>query len=94
MCRLNVYIHDYLIKRGLNSTAEHFRQEANVEQTSVPVDAQQGLLFEYVYKLIIRFGKEMLIVTLYMLGGGPYSGRSSPLELKSRVCRMRWYLLR
>lgn len=44
--RLNMYIHDYLVKRGMISSAELFRQEANLEHTAVPVDAQQGLLFE------------------------------------------------
>jgi hypothetical protein len=34
------------MKRGMIASAELFRQEANIEQPAVPVDAPQGLLFE------------------------------------------------
>ncbi len=46
--RLHIYIHDYLSKRGFNDAAHVFGQEARLgDQIAVPVDAAQGLLYEW-----------------------------------------------
>ena len=34
-CRLRLYVHDYMIKRGMHNTAEIFRKEGNVSHSPV-----------------------------------------------------------
>lgn len=44
---LDVYIHDYLIKRNLHSSAKTFMTEAKVSTEPVAIDAPGGFLFEW-----------------------------------------------
>lgn len=46
--RLHLYIHDYLSKRNFTAAAQALNDEASLgSQTVVPVDAPQGLLYEW-----------------------------------------------
>ncbi|KAI0331696.1 hypothetical protein GY45DRAFT_601182 [Cubamyces sp. BRFM 1775] len=46
--RFNIYIHDYCIKRGFVKTAAELVNEANIPPLSTPpINAKQGLLFEW-----------------------------------------------
>ncbi|KAK6941571.1 LIS1 homology motif [Dillenia turbinata] len=47
MLRLDVYIHDYLVKRKLHATAKAFQSEAKVSTHPVAIDAPGGFLFEW-----------------------------------------------
>ncbi|GAU21803.1 hypothetical protein TSUD_176480 [Trifolium subterraneum] len=44
---LDVYIHDYFLKRKLNATAKTFMTEAKVSSDPVAIDAPGGFLFEW-----------------------------------------------
>lgn len=45
--RFNIYIYDYCTKRGFHKTATELLNEANIPpQSSPPINAKQGLLFE------------------------------------------------
>ena len=45
--RLDLYIADYLAKRGYHQSAQSLIQEGQFEKESkVPIDAPQGLLYE------------------------------------------------
>ncbi|KAK7388758.1 hypothetical protein VNO78_23585 [Psophocarpus tetragonolobus] len=44
---LDLYIHDYLIKRQLHATARVFQAEGNVSMDPVVIDAPSGFLFEW-----------------------------------------------
>ena len=46
--RFNIYIHDYCVKRGFRKTAQELMNEASIPpaQSSPPINARQGLLFE------------------------------------------------
>uniref|UniRef100_A0A0D9UXG2 LisH domain-containing protein n=1 Tax=Leersia perrieri TaxID=77586 RepID=A0A0D9UXG2_9ORYZ len=44
---LDVYIHDYLLKRNLHSTAKAFQAEGNVSSDPVAIDAPGGFLLEW-----------------------------------------------
>jgi hypothetical protein len=45
---LHLYIHDYLTKRSFTAAAQALNEEASLgNQTVVPVDAPQGLLYEW-----------------------------------------------
>ncbi|KAM3328875.1 hypothetical protein ACQJBY_026151 [Aegilops geniculata] len=44
---LDVYIHDYLVKRNLQSTAKAFQAESNLSPDPVAIDAPGGFLFEW-----------------------------------------------
>ena len=47
--RFNLYILNYCNKRGYTGTAHELQREAGIDPGSVPpIDARQGLLFEYV----------------------------------------------
>ncbi|CAJ2651291.1 unnamed protein product [Trifolium pratense] len=45
--RLDVYIHDYFLKRKLNATAKTFMSETKVSTDPVAIDAPGGFLFEW-----------------------------------------------
>lgn len=46
--RFNIYIHDYCFKRGFRKTARELMTEADIPPDSAPpINARQGLLFEY-----------------------------------------------
>ena len=46
--RFNIYIHDYCFKRGFRKTARELMTEAEIPPDSAPpINARQGLLFEY-----------------------------------------------
>jgi hypothetical protein len=47
MCRLDVYIYDYLVKRNLQATAKAFISEGKVATDPVAIDAPGGFLFEW-----------------------------------------------
>ncbi|KAK6945018.1 LIS1 homology motif [Dillenia turbinata] len=47
MSILDVYIHDYLLKRKLHATAKAFQSEAKVSTDPVAIDAPGGFLFEW-----------------------------------------------
>ena len=44
--RLNLYIHDYLLKHRLPAAAAALSSEAGLSETRVPVEAPEGLLYE------------------------------------------------
>ncbi|KAK4785052.1 hypothetical protein SAY86_001741 [Trapa natans] len=44
---LDVYIHDYLLKRDLKATAQAFQAEGKVSSDPVAIDAPGGFLFEW-----------------------------------------------
>ncbi|KAK4774961.1 hypothetical protein SAY86_009896 [Trapa natans] len=44
---LDVYIHDYLVKRNLKATAQAFQTEGKVSSDPVAIDAPGGFLFEW-----------------------------------------------
>lgn len=44
---LDVYIHDYLVKRDLKATAQAFQAEGKVSSDPVAIDAPGGFLFEW-----------------------------------------------
>ncbi|WOL05759.1 transcriptional corepressor [Canna indica] len=44
---LDVYIHDYLLKRNLQATAKAFKEEGKVATDPVAIDAPGGFLFEW-----------------------------------------------
>lgn len=45
---MHLYIYDYLLKRGFNASAQALNEEVGLgTQTTVPVEAQQGLLYEW-----------------------------------------------
>ncbi|CAM0879939.1 unnamed protein product [Alopecurus aequalis] len=44
---LDVYIHDYLVKRNLQNTAKAFQAEGNLSPDPVAIDAPGGFLFEW-----------------------------------------------
>ncbi|KAL8138444.1 hypothetical protein V2J09_004445 [Rumex salicifolius] len=44
---LDVYIHDYLVKRDLKATAQAFEAEGKVSSDPVAIDAPGGFLFEW-----------------------------------------------
>ncbi|PSS19306.1 Transcriptional corepressor LEUNIG like [Actinidia chinensis var. chinensis] len=44
---LNVYIHDYLVKRDLKASAQAFQAEGKVSSDPVAIDAPGGFLFEW-----------------------------------------------
>ncbi|KAL9247863.1 hypothetical protein vseg_021246 [Gypsophila vaccaria] len=44
---LDVYIHDYLVKRGLKASAQAFQAEGKVSCDPVAIDAPGGFLFEW-----------------------------------------------
>ncbi|KAM7258227.1 hypothetical protein ACFE04_013968 [Oxalis oulophora] len=44
---LDVYIHDYLVKRDLKASAQAFQQEGKVSSEPVAIDAPGGFLFEW-----------------------------------------------
>lgn len=45
---MHLYIHDYLTKRSFTAAAQALNEEASLgNQTVVPVDAPQGLLYEW-----------------------------------------------
>ncbi|XP_051223606.1 transcriptional corepressor LEUNIG isoform X3 [Lolium perenne] len=44
---LDVYIHDYLVKRNLQKTAKAFQAEGNLSPDPVAIDAPGGFLFEW-----------------------------------------------
>jgi len=47
--RFNIYIYDYCNKRGFRETAQKLMVEAEIPpESSPPINAKQGLLFEYV----------------------------------------------
>jgi hypothetical protein len=47
--RFNIYIYDYCFKRGFRKTARELLTEAGIPPDSnPPINARQGLLFEYV----------------------------------------------
>jgi hypothetical protein len=69
--RFNIYIHDYCHKRGFHKTARELMTEADIPpESSPPINARQGLLFEYVYAhlSISRFSH------LIFPGGGVFFG--------------------
>ncbi|KAM1851292.1 hypothetical protein ACFX13_015382 [Malus domestica] len=45
--RLDVYIHDYLVKRDLKASAQAFQAERKVSSDPVAIDAPGGFLFEW-----------------------------------------------
>jgi hypothetical protein len=47
VCRLDVYIYDYLVKRNLQATAKAFIAEGKVATDPVAIDAPGGFLFEW-----------------------------------------------
>lgn len=48
--RFNIYIYDYCNKRGFRKTARELLSEAEIPaDSSPPIDARQGLLFELVF---------------------------------------------
>lgn len=48
--RFNIYIYDYCTKRGYQRTADALLSEAGLPEESIPpINAKQGLLFEYVF---------------------------------------------
>ncbi|KAH8482694.1 hypothetical protein H0E87_029957 [Populus deltoides] len=44
---LDVYIHDYLVKRDLKASAQAFQAEGKVSSDPVAIDAPGGFLFEW-----------------------------------------------
>lgn len=47
--RFNIYIYDYCFKRGFRKTARELLHEAEIPpEATPPINARQGLLFEYV----------------------------------------------
>ncbi|GJX36994.1 transcriptional corepressor LEUNIG [Tanacetum coccineum] len=44
---LDVYIHDYLVKRDLKASAQAFQAEGKVSADPVAIDAPGGFLFEW-----------------------------------------------
>lgn len=44
---LDLYIVDYLSKRGFSASAQSLVNESNLQETKVPIDARQGLLYEW-----------------------------------------------
>ncbi|KAL2929350.1 Transcriptional corepressor LEUNIG [Bienertia sinuspersici] len=44
---LDVYIHDYFVKRKLHASAKAFQQEGKVSTDPVAIDAPGGFLFEW-----------------------------------------------
>ena len=49
LSRFNIYIYDYCNKRGFRETAQKLMVEAEIPPDSAPpINAKQGLLFEYV----------------------------------------------
>jgi collagen type III alpha len=52
--RFNIYIYDYCYKRGFRKTARELLAEADISPESTPpINARQGLLFEFVYSLLL-----------------------------------------
>jgi hypothetical protein len=50
--RFNIYIYDYCSKRGFKQTAQHLMTEAEIPpDAKPPINARQGLLFEYVHTI-------------------------------------------
>ena len=53
--RFNIYIHDCCVKRGFVKTAKELVDEAQIPASSQPpINAKQGLLFEFVFLLFPR----------------------------------------
>lgn len=46
--RFNIYIWDYCTKRGYPRTARELAEEAKLSDPNPPINAKQGLLYEYV----------------------------------------------
>ncbi|GMI82353.1 LEUNIG_homolog, MUCILAGE-MODIFIED 1 [Hibiscus trionum] len=44
---LDLYLHDYLVKKNMHETAELFRQEAGIAHHSVAIDSPQGFLQDW-----------------------------------------------
>uniref|UniRef100_A0A151UG91 Transcriptional corepressor LEUNIG n=1 Tax=Cajanus cajan TaxID=3821 RepID=A0A151UG91_CAJCA len=44
---LDVYIHDYLVKRDLKASAQAFQAEGKISSDPVAIDAPGGFLFEW-----------------------------------------------
>ncbi|KAL1289178.1 hypothetical protein HN51_057849 [Arachis hypogaea] len=42
-----LYVHDYMVKRGMHKTAEIFRKECNLTDTAVTLDSHDGFLLEW-----------------------------------------------
>lgn len=52
--RFNIYILDYCKKRGYHKTASQLVTEADIPpESKPPINAQQGLLFEFVFSLLV-----------------------------------------
>lgn len=54
LLRFNIYIYDYCFKRGFRKTARELLVEADIPaESQPPINAKQGLLFEYAISLWI-----------------------------------------
>ena len=83
LLRFNIYIYDYCNKRGFRKTAHELLAEAEIPPDSTPpINAKQGLLFEYVSSF------PLLLISSHLSGGGAYFGSFSPLKVIAKGRRM------
>ncbi|OWM65993.1 hypothetical protein CDL15_Pgr015418 [Punica granatum] len=47
LCRLDIYIHDYFVKRNLHATARAFQAESRIPRDPVAIDTRGGFLMEW-----------------------------------------------
>jgi LisH len=73
--RFNIYILDYCKKRGYHKTANQLVAEAEIPpESKPPINAQQGLLFEFVPSSLLYL---LLTHLAHSKDGGAFSGSSS-----------------
>ena len=72
--RFNIYIYDYCFKRGFRKTARELLLEAEIAPDATPpIDARQGLLFEFRISLSSTL-VPLLIPFVVGIGGGASFG--------------------
>jgi hypothetical protein len=86
-CRFNIYIYDYCSKRGFRKTAKELLMEADLPPESTPpINARQGLLFEYVRSLSAG---GIALMEIAIVDGGQSFGCYSRQRRMARVQKMR-----
>jgi hypothetical protein len=91
--RFNIYIYDYCFKRGFRKTARELLLEAEIAPDATPpIDARQGLLFEFRIFLIFEL-IPLLILFIIGIGGGVSFGCFSKRN-RGADPRMHWFIHR
>lgn len=94
LLRFNIYIYDYCFKRGFRKTARELLVEADIPaESQPPINAKQGLLFEYAISLWICPSAQYLTCSrwwsvFWVLFTAKASGNGSEdALLYTQVCR-------